>query len=83
MDLQAQQREVDQNYDFFMRNINFFLQDHRDEFALLRDASLVGFFPSLRSAGEEGDRLFADGHYSIQEVTLEPIDLGVFSHAGG
>ena len=82
MDHHAQLQEIDRNYDFFQRNIASFLQDHADEYALLRDAALVGFFKSLRAAGEAGDKAFADGRYSIQEVTIEPIDLGIFSHAG-
>jgi hypothetical protein len=82
MNFEEQSREVDRNYDFFVRNINKFMQDHAGEFALLRDASIAGFFPSVRAAGQAGDRLFADGRYSIQEVTIEPIDLGIFSHAG-
>jgi hypothetical protein len=82
MDLDQQRQEVDRNYDFFMRTIDAYLADHKNEFALIRDAGIVGFFPTVRAAGETGDRLFSDGRYSIQEVTLEPIDLGIFSHAG-
>jgi hypothetical protein len=82
MNFEEQRQEVDRNYDFFMRTIDSFLADHANEFALLRDAGVVGFFPTVRAAGEAGDRLFPDGRYSIQEVTLDPIDLGIFSHAG-
>lgn len=82
MDDRAQLLEVDRNYDFFQRNVSTFLVDHADEYALLRDAAVVGFFKSIRAAGDAADDLFADGIYSIQEVTIEPIDLGIFSHAG-
>jgi hypothetical protein len=82
MDLAKQQHQVDRNFDFFMRNVDRFLASHANEFVLLRDAAIVGFYPSVRAAGEAGDQLFSDGYYSIQEVTLEPIDLGIFSHAG-
>ncbi len=76
-----QQAEVDRNYDAFWRRISTYLTDHRDEFALMRDGQVVGFYKSLREAGEAGHLEFSDGIYSIQEATDEPIDLGVFSHA--
>ncbi len=82
MDLEQQRNEVDRNYDFFMRTIDKYLGDHANEFALIRNAEIIGFFPTVRAAGEAGDGRFPDGRYSIQEVTLEPIDLGIFSHAG-
>ena len=64
------------------RNLAHYLPDHADEYALLRDETLVGFFKEVRDASDTGHRLFADGIYSIQEVTADPIDLGIFSHAG-
>jgi hypothetical protein len=82
MDRAAQMDQIDRNYDFFQRNLASYLVDHADEYALLRDERLIGFFKEVRDASDMGHRLFADGIYSIQEVTADPIDLGIFSHAG-
>lgn len=75
-----QAREVDRNYDFFMRHLREYLDAHRDQYALLKSASVVEFFAKPGDAYREGLRRFPDRIFSIQEVTDEPIDLGFFSH---
>ena len=82
MDSELQTREVDENYDFFQRNLVKFLHSHKDEYALLRSREIVGFYENPGQAFAAGREKFADGIFSIQEVTDEPIDLGFFSHAG-
>ncbi|WP_299321537.1 hypothetical protein [Parasphingopyxis sp.] len=77
----AQEREVDQNYDFFQRNLSKFIDDHRGEFALLKSCEIIEFFATPGEAYRNAKAKFADGVFSIQEVTDEPIDLGFFSHA--
>jgi len=37
--------------------------------------------PSGTYRSETGQKLFADGLFSVQKITGEPIDLGFFSHA--
>lgn len=75
-----QAREVDRNYDFFMRHLGQYLPEHRDQYALLKNEALIGFFEKPGDAYREGLRRYADQVFSIQEVTDEPIDLGFFSH---
>jgi hypothetical protein len=75
-----QAREVDENYDFFQRHLNDYLAGHRGEYALLKNRTLVGFFAQPVEALDAALGQFADGVFSIQEVTDEPIDLGFFSH---
>lgn len=82
MDLERQRREVDVNYGIFQRKLATYLNGHEDEFALLRDGQVIGFFATSGDASREAWRRFDDGIYSIQEVTAQPIDLGIFSHAG-
>ena len=80
MDRDAQKRQVDQNYDAFVRLLASLLPDHRNQFALMRDAQIVRFFDKPGDANREGLSLYSDEIFSIQEVTDEPIDLGFWSH---
>jgi len=75
-----QKHEVDRNYDAFVRMLSSLLPDHRDEYALMRDGEIVGFYEKPGDANRAGVEMFADEIYSIQEVTDEPIDLGFWSH---
>lgn len=75
-----QQIEVDQNYDAFQRMLNAWLPCHRGQYALMRSRQLVDFFDLPGDAYRAGTSRFNDGLFSIQEVTDEPIDLGLWSH---
>ncbi len=81
MDAQRQREEVDRNYDAFTRVLGTILTEHRDELALMRDGRIVGYFDTPREALKEASERFPDGVFSIQEVTDEPIFLGVWSDA--
>lgn len=82
MDLERQRREIDRNYDAFMRNLGSIINEHRDQLALMRDGIIVGYFDTPREALRAASEQFPDGIFSIQEVTDEPIDLGFWSHVG-
>lgn len=75
-----QKLEVDRNYDAFTRVLGSLLPQHRDQLALMREGEVIGFYNSPREALEAAADKFADGIFSIQEVTDEPIDLGFWSH---
>ena len=76
-----QQNEVEQNYDFFQRNLRDWLVLHRGECALLRRRRLVGFYASFADAYRSGMAQFEDERFSVQEVTDEPVHLGAVSVA--
>ena len=80
MDQARQKLEVDRNYDAFVRSLAGILGEHRDEYALMRDAEIVGFFAKAGDAYRAGIERYPDGIFSIQEVTDEPIDLVFWSH---
>lgn len=82
MDIERQRRQVDDNYDAFQRQVAHLLADHEDEFAVMRDGEVVAILPTATAALREAHDRFGDGIFSIQEVTTQPIDLGIFSHAG-
>jgi len=77
-----QRQQVDQNYDAFQRMLASLLADRRGQYALMRDRDVVEFFDDPGDAYRAGLRRFSDHLFSIQEVDDEPIDLGIFSHAG-
>ena len=80
MDVDRQKREVDRNYDAFMRMLSSLLSEHRDQYALMRTGEVVGFYNTPRQVLEAAAERFPDGIFSIQEVTDDPIDLGFWSH---
>ena len=80
MDDARQNAEVDRNYDVFMRTLASILPNHRDQYALMRNGEIMEYFDKVGDAYDRGVNTFADGIFSIQEVTDEPIDLGFWSH---
>ena len=80
MDAERQKREIDINYDAFVRMLSLILPEHRDEYALMRDGKIIEFFEKPGHANRAGVERFPDSIFSIQEVTDEPIDLGFWSH---
>ena len=80
MDRERQGREVDRNYDAFNRLLGTLLPEHRNQYALMRDCKIIGFFDKPGDANREAVALFDDQIFSIQEVTDEPVDLGFWSH---
>ena len=81
MDMARISTEVDRNYDFFQRNIDRFITDHRGEYALIRNREIIDFFDDPGKAASFGTLRFPDQIFSIQEVTDSPIDLGLYTYA--
>lgn len=75
-----QRHQVEINYDAFQRVLGSILADHRHQYALMRDRQIVGFFKEPGDADREGHRRFADQVYSIQQVTEEPVELGLYAN---
>lgn len=73
--------EVDQNYDFFQRNLSNFLNEQQGRFALLRHREVLGFYDEPGEAAAVASKKFSDDLFSIQEVTSLPIDLGLYTFA--
>ena len=73
--------EIDQNYDFFQRNLKQMLPLHEGEYALLRQREIVGYFGAVGDAYREAIGRYPDRLFSIQLVTREPVELGNWSVA--
>ena len=76
-----QAREVHANYAAFKKLLPDVLEEHRGKYAVMRDKKIVGFFRTVDEAGPFARAKFPDWHYSIQLVTDQPIDFGIFSRA--
>ena len=82
MDEPARRHEIDANYDYFQRQLARLLPVHEGQYALLKSGKIEGLFDRPGDAYRDGLSRFADGLFSIQEVTDEPLQLGFFSLAG-
>ena len=80
MDRTAQE-EVDRNYEVFTEMLPGLLQTHAGGWGLFHRAELIEIFDTYRDARTAANRLYPEDHYSIQEITADPIDLGIFSRA--
>lgn len=81
MDRMELEREVDFNFDVFAQQLPALMPSHEGEYVLMRNGAMISFHPTASAAVAAGRAEYADGIFSIQEVTDRPIDLGFFSHA--
>ena len=77
----TKQEEVDRNYLIFRKQLPNLLHQHRGKFALIRDGQVLSFYDTALDAQTAGSQLYPDGLFSIQKVSEEVGDLGLYSHA--
>ena len=73
--------EVDKNYAAFTQMLPQILAQHRNKFALMRNAEVVGYYTTIEDAYVTAEKFLADQPFSVQKVTDLAADLGFFSHA--
>jgi hypothetical protein len=73
--------EIETNYAAFRARLPDLVQSHAGKYAVLRHGDIVEFFDTLSDAAKFCGREYADGLFSIQEVTSRRVDLGYYSHA--
>ena len=81
IDKKPQQEQVRRNYEAFKGKLPGLVKSHPGKFALMRDGTIKEFFDTAHDAYIAGEQLFADGIFSVQEITELPVDLGFFSPA--
>jgi hypothetical protein len=79
--IQARQTEIDENLDFFVKELPKIAPTHFGKFALIRQKAIAGYFDTVVDAVGTGNKLYPDKLFSVQQVTDVPVDLGFFSHA--
>ena len=82
VDKRTQQGEVDRNYEAFKAILPELMRSDANRFALMHDGEVVACFDTSRDASQAGKQLFENDFFSVQKVTVRPVDLGYFSHAG-
>lgn len=82
MDMTEKQRVMRSNYEAFAAMLPRLLPANAGKYALLREGKVVAFFGLITEAVDQGEEMFDDGLFSVQRVTSEVVDLGLFSHAG-
>ena len=73
-------KEVDQNYDFFKTQLPELIKEHQGDFALLRHQRIIRFFPDAMDAYFFGQEEYSDDLFSVQEITDEPVRLGIMEY---
>jgi len=79
MQTDKHRREIDRNFAAFTKQLDQYLMQHQDKYALMRDGEVRSFFLTWQDAYNTGNLLFEDGIFSVQRVTKTPVDLGFFS----
>ena len=65
MDNQERLAEIDRNFDYFQRHVADLMPDHADEYALIHNRGIIGFFPTVAEADGETSQLeWADARAS-------------------
>ena len=77
----SQQQEVDRNYEEFQKLLPSILSTHRNQYALMQDGKVIGYYSTSRDAVITANNFLSGKPYSIQRVTDGKVDLGFFSHA--
>lgn len=81
MDVEEKQREVDNNYEAFIKILPRIVEQHSGQYALMKDREIVSYHKTFLKAREKATKHYPDGLFSIQEISAEPVDLGYFSRA--
>jgi hypothetical protein len=80
---EAQDTEVDSNFEAFKAMLPRLIKGSAGRYALLHNRDLVELFDDSVTAFMAGLEKFGQGAYSVQEVSDQPDNLGFYSYAGG
>jgi len=73
--------EVERNYKAFKEIVRGLVQTHPGKFALMHDGALANIFDTFPDALKYGNAVFGSGTFTVQAITLQPVDLGWYGHA--
>ena len=74
--LEEVQKEIDKNYDFFLKELPNIINLYNNKYALLKNAEIIDYFDTMDDAIKYAKIRFEDGLYSIQKVNETPVSLG-------
>jgi hypothetical protein len=73
--------EVERNYRAFKEIVRELVQTHPGKFALMHQGKLADVFDTFSDALKYGNAIFGAGKFTVQAITLQPVDLGWYGHA--
>jgi len=74
-------KEIDENLDFFLKELPNILPAQKGKFALIRHKKIEAYFDTVADAVQTASKQHPDGLFSIQEVGEVSTDLGFYTHA--
>ena len=74
--LEEVQKEIDKNYEFFLKELPNIFSLYSNKYVLLKNAEIIDYFDTLDDAIKYAKMRFEDGLYSIQKVNEPPVNLG-------
>ncbi len=75
------QEEIDENLKFFRDRLPSLIVDHSGKYALIRHREIMGIYDTVVDAQLSGAKFYDDGIFSVQKISDEPINLGIFTNA--
>ena len=75
-EVEAAEREVNENYEYFQRMLPEWRKDHMTECVLIHNQESIGFFESMYDAIQVGIKDYGLGKFSVQSIQNIPADLG-------
>ena len=70
------QKEVDNNYQFFLKEKDKIPNYLLDKYVLIRKEEFIGYFDSIDDAIKYAKIKYEDNLYSVQKVNDLPVNLG-------
>ncbi|MBC6413177.1 MAG: hypothetical protein GDA39_10060 [Hyphomonadaceae bacterium] len=74
-------KELKKKFDVIREKMAELLRVHRNEYALMRHGEIIEFYSSWQDAYKTGKKFYDDDLFSVQKISDQPVDLGVFSRA--
>jgi len=78
----TREQHLDANFAAFKKVLPEIINQHYNEYALIRNGKIENFYSTPMDAYVTGERFFPDEVFSIQKVSTAKLDLGTLTHVG-
>jgi hypothetical protein len=75
------QKEIDENLEYFLKELPQLLPEYNGKYALLRHRKIVAYYDTISDAVSAGNQSYSDQLFSVQQVIQSATDLGYYSYA--
>lgn len=78
--MRLQKAEIDSNYEVFQKELpKLMKQKLQNQYALLHERKIFNIYKRFDQAISAGTELYGNKPFSVQEITTEPVHLGIYS----